>query len=76
MSLRTADEVRAEFKRQGVSISSWAIANGFSDSLVFEVLGGRKKCYRGQSHKIAVKLGMKEGAICTDPGNALDRKAA
>ena len=76
MKLRTHSEVREEFKRQGVSISSWALANGFSNNLVFEVLGGRKKCLRGQSHIIAVKLGLKEGAICTDPNHALDRKAA
>lgn len=76
MNLRTADDVRAELKRKGVSISSWAIANGFSTNLVFEVLSGRKKCLRGQAHNIAVKLGLKEGDICTDAGSALDRQAA
>lgn len=76
MSLRTAEDVRAELKRKGVSITSWATANGFSTNLVIEVLAGRKKCTRGQAHIIAVKLGLKEGEICTDPGNALDRCAA
>lgn len=76
MSLRTAEEARAEFQRQGLSISSWAIANGFSTNLVFEVLAGRKKCLRGQSHNIAVKLGLKAGAICTNTANALERRAA
>lgn len=76
MNLRTADEAREALKRQGVSISSWAIANGFSTTMVFEVLGGRKKCIRGQAHKIAVKLGLKEGEVCTDPANALERRAA
>ena len=76
MALRTAEEVRAEFQRKGVSISSWAQANNFSTNLVFEVLSGRKKCTRGQTHNIAVKLGMKEGEICTDPANAIERKAA
>ena len=74
MNLRTADEARAELKRQGVSISQWAIANGFSTNLVFEVLGGRKKCIRGQSHNIAVKLGIKDGEICIDPAKALDNR--
>jgi gp16 family phage-associated protein len=76
MSLRTADEVRAEFHRQGISISRWALANSFSTNLVFEVLSGRKKCTRGQAHNIAVKLGLKDGIVCTDIVTALDRKAA
>lgn len=74
--LRTAEEARDELKRQGVSISQWATANGFSTNLVFEVLGGRKKCLRGQAHNIAVKLGLKEGVICANPANALERRAA
>lgn len=76
MNLRTADEARAELKRQGVSISQWAIANGFSTNLVFEVLGGRKKCIRGQAHNIAVKLGIKDGVICVDPAKALDNRSS
>ena len=76
MKLRTADDVRAELQRQGISISHWALANGFSTNLVFEVLAGRKKCLRGQAHNIAVKLGLKEGVICTNPAAALDRLAA
>jgi len=73
--LRTAEEARAELQHQGVSVTQWALANKFSPTLVFEVLAGRKKCVRGQSHQIAVLLGMKEGAICADPANALGRQA-
>lgn len=73
---RNATEVRAEFQRKGISISAWAMANSFSPNLVFEVLSGRKKGDRGQSHKIAVALGLKEGEIVNDIGRALDRKAA
>lgn len=71
-----ATAIRAEFQRKGVSISAWALANGFSPNLVFEVLAGRKKGDRGQSHKIAVALGLKEGEIVNDIGRALERKAA
>ncbi|MBN3006363.1 MULTISPECIES: DNA-binding protein [Chromobacterium] len=71
MILRTAAEARAELQSKGISITQWAIANKFSPNLVFEVLGGRKKCVRGQAHEIAIKLGMKAGEICTDPANAL-----
>lgn len=73
---RTAEQVKSEFKRKGVSISAWALANGYSTNLVFEVLAGRKKALRGQSHKIAVALGLKEGEIVNDIGSALERKAA
>lgn len=71
MKLRTAEEARAELQAKGISITQWAIANRFSPNLVFEVLGGRKKCVRGQAHEIAIKLGMKDGEICTDPAKAL-----
>lgn len=61
--LRTPEEVRAEFKRKGVSIASWATANNLSVNMVFEVLSGRKKGIRGQAHKVAVLLGLKEGEV-------------
>lgn len=61
--LRTPEEVRAEFKRKGVSIASWATANNLNVNMVFEVLSGRKKGIRGQAHKIAVLLGLKEGEV-------------
>lgn len=65
MKTRTPDEVRAEFKRNGISIAGWAAANGFNGNLVLEVLAGRKKAIRGQSHQIAVKLGLKDGVVTT-----------
>jgi gp16 family phage-associated protein len=58
-----ADEIRREFARQGVSISSWARAHGYSSQLVYQVLAGRKRCVRGQCHQIAVRLGLKEGVL-------------
>jgi gp16 family phage-associated protein len=71
MSLRTAEEARAELQRKGISITQWALANKFSPNLVFEVLWGRKKCVRGQAREIAIKLGLMEGEIVTDIANAL-----
>lgn len=72
--IRTAEEVREAFRDSGISITQWAISNGFSPNLVFEVLSGRKKAIRGQAHQIAVKLGLKEGHIVKDPSKALDPK--
>jgi gp16 family phage-associated protein len=61
--LRTAQQVRAEFERKGLSIAGWARKHGVSRQVVYEVLAGRKKCKRGQSHKVAVLLGLKHGEI-------------
>ena len=71
--LRSPAEARAELQAKGISITQWAVANKFSPNLVFEVLGGRKKCVRGQAHEIAIKLGLKSGEICVDPARALER---
>ncbi len=61
--LRTPAQVRKDFEKTGISIAQWATANNFSYPMVLEVLAGRKKGVRGQSHNIAVKLGLKEGSI-------------
>lgn len=61
--LKTPAEARAEFAHKGLSIAAWARAHGVGRSLVYEVLAGRKKCIRGDAHKVAVLLGMKRGEI-------------
>jgi gp16 family phage-associated protein len=60
---RTEQDVRSEFRRLGLSISDWARSRDYSVQLVYQVLAGRKRCLRGQSHAIAVSLGLKAGAI-------------
>lgn len=61
--VRSEAEVRAEFARLGLSIGAWARSHGFSAQLVYQVLAGRKRALRGQSHEIAVRLGLKRGQI-------------
>jgi gp16 family phage-associated protein len=56
-------KAREKFSRTGLSISDWAQQHGFNRSLVYEVLAGRKKCHRGDSHRIAVMLGIKQGEL-------------
>jgi gp16 family phage-associated protein len=73
--LRTPEQAREELRKSGTSVTGWALANGFSPNLVFEILAGRRKPTRGQTHNIAVALGIKAGVICTDPANALKRVA-
>lgn len=56
-------DVRREFEMRGLSIAQWARENDFSPSLVYRVLKGEGAPLRGQSHVIAVRLGLKEGLI-------------
>jgi gp16 family phage-associated protein len=67
----TNKEARAVLISQGISMAQWARENGFSYSLVNEVLAGHKKCTFGASHNIAVALGMKLGVPTTRPGRAV-----
>lgn len=56
---QTVDQVQQWFRDNGLQINSWALARGFSPALVYAVLQGKRKCLRGQSHSIAVALGLK-----------------
>lgn len=57
--LRTSAEVRRWFFDRGLTVSAWAHDHGFPRDLVYAVLAGRIRCSRGQSHEIAVALGLK-----------------
>lgn len=61
--LKTREEVLADFTRKGISIRGWAIANGLVPSVVHSLLKGRLTGRIGESHKAAVKLGLKHGEI-------------
>ena len=66
--LRTPAEAKAWLQYQGISVSQWCRENNCNQSLVYEILAGRKKCHRGMSHNIAVLLGIKAGVVTTRPG--------
>ncbi|MGB7650892.1 MAG: DNA-binding protein [Gallionella sp.] len=55
----TADQVKAKFKRDGITITQWAQQNGFGRHYVYLVLNGQVKAQWGKGHEIAVALGMK-----------------
>lgn len=61
--LLAPEQVRADFRRRGVSFAEWARQQGFSRQLVSAVVSGSRKCHRGASHRIAVLLGLKDGEI-------------
>lgn len=56
---KTAAEVWALLREQGISARGWALENGFEPTLVYSVLSGTRKCLRGKSHEVAKALGIK-----------------
>jgi gp16 family phage-associated protein len=63
VQVKTREQVRKELDRKGKSIREWAREHGLSDRTVYEVLAGRKKGRRGDAHRAAVLLGIKDGVI-------------
>ncbi len=60
--LKRPSQVVREFQDSGVSIAEWARLNGFNVNLVYQVIRGERKGIRGQTHDIAVRLGLKRGS--------------
>lgn len=55
----TPCQVQNWFRSNGININDWSLRQGFTPALVYAVLQGKRKCLRGQSHSIAVALGIK-----------------
>ena len=62
----TVQEARKQFRLRGISVAQWARQHGFNPTLVYQVLRSENVPARGQSHKIAVALGLKEGFMEED----------
>ena len=58
--MKTNEEVREDFNQRGESISEWSKREGFDKRNVYAVISGRNKGNRGESHKIAIRLGLKK----------------
>ncbi|MCL8304587.1 DNA-binding protein [Pseudomonas putida] len=54
---------RSRLAAVGISVREWAEQNDLNESTVYAVLNGQKKCLRGESHRAAVLLGIKEGPV-------------
>jgi gp16 family phage-associated protein len=52
--------VKRQFAVHGISVTQWALYNRFSPALVHAILANKRRCVRGESFRIAVKLGIKE----------------
>ena len=64
---RTIEEVSADFTRRGLSVADWARRHGVSPKAVYDIMQGRRMGKRGEAHRAAVLLGIKDGEIdCTE----------
>lgn len=73
MPLKTREQVREEFARHGWTYAAWAKQRGYSPVLVSYIVNDsdsspKRKCLRGESHNIAVELGLKLGKVSRQPG--------
>lgn len=59
----TTEQARAALDRNGVSIAEFCRTHGLNRNLVSDLLNGRKKGRRGEAHRAAVLLGIKDGVI-------------
>lgn len=59
----TTDQARARLDRKGVSIAEFCREHGLNRHMVSDLLNGRKKGRRGEAHRAAVLLGIKDGEI-------------
>ena len=57
---KTADEVKAEFRAKGITLTAWAKQHGFRLAAVNAVLRGQHQGHYGKAHEIMVALGMKD----------------
>lgn len=63
MTLKTPDQIKAEFANRGESLSAWAAQQRLPTSLIYDLLSGRVKGNRGNAHRAAVLLGLKSGEL-------------
>ena len=66
--LRTPQEIRADWLRKGLGQNDWARKHGVNPVTVSQVLNGINKGSRGEGHRVAVLLGLKDGEI-VEAGN-------
>lgn len=59
----TPEQARAALDREGKSIAEFSRQHGLNRNLVSDLLNGRKKGRRGEAHRAAVLLGIKEGVV-------------
>jgi gp16 family phage-associated protein len=63
VKMKTVDQVKADLYRRGKSVPDVAREIGVSSRIIYELLRGRIKGRRGQAHRAAVLLGLKDGVL-------------
>ena len=61
--LRSLEDVERELDRKGISKADWAREHGIKPGVLYEIFSRRSSCRRGEDHRAAVLLGLKEGVI-------------
>ena len=59
----TPEQARADLDRRGISIAEFSRKHDLNKNLVSDLLHGRIKGRRGEAHRAAVLLGIKDGVI-------------
>ncbi|CAI8790582.1 DNA-binding protein [Pseudomonas sp. IT-P218] len=59
----TPEQARAALDRKGMSIAEFCRLHDLNKNLVSDLLNGRRKGRRGEAHRAAVLLGIKDGVI-------------
>lgn len=62
-ALLTPEQARRDLDRQGISIAEFCRQHSLNKNLVSDLLNGRKKGRRGEAHRAAVLLRIKDGVI-------------
>lgn len=60
---RTAKEIKEELARKGKTIADLSREHGLRLSVVYDLIYGRTQGARGESHRAAVILGLKQGEL-------------
>ncbi|WP_339495379.1 DNA-binding protein [Pseudomonas sp. RA_105y_Pfl2_P56] len=56
-------QAREGLEKRGQSAKDFAKLHGLNPSTVYAVLSGQSHCRRGEAHRAAVLLGIKDGVI-------------
>jgi gp16 family phage-associated protein len=60
--MKTPEQIKANFRANGITVSQWARDHHYTPREVNLVLNGQVKGHYGKGHDIAVKLGLKAKA--------------
>lgn len=65
-SEQARNAARERLSKLGLTAKEWAEQHDITPSTVYAVLNGQQKCLRGEAHRAAVLLGIKEGVVAGD----------